>query len=65
MKAAYGVDSMPQTGENVAREWGISRTDQDAYALVSQQVAAAQVSIQMAAPLRSGIHSGCPAPESP
>jgi 3-oxoadipyl-CoA thiolase len=39
-KAAYGVDSMPQTGENVAREHGISREDQDAFALRSQQRAA-------------------------
>src|SRR3546814_19667317 len=31
MKAAYGVDSMPETGENVAQEHGISRQDQDAF----------------------------------
>src|SRR3546814_20865681 len=41
MKAAYGVDSMPETGENVAQEHGISRQDQDAFALRSQQRAAA------------------------
>ncbi len=41
MKAAYGVDSMPETGENVAQEWGVSREDQDAFALASQQKAAA------------------------
>ena len=41
MKAAYGVDSMPETGENVAREWGVSRAEQDAFALASQQKAAA------------------------
>lgn len=41
MKAAYGVDSMPETGENVAQEWGVSREDQDAFALRSQQKAAA------------------------
>lgn len=41
MKAAYGVDSMPQTGENVAQEWSVSREDQDAFALRSQQKAAA------------------------
>ncbi|WP_336220489.1 3-oxoadipyl-CoA thiolase [Citrobacter amalonaticus] len=37
MKALYGVDSMPETAENVAREFGISRADQDAFALRSQQ----------------------------
>lgn len=36
MKAAYGVDSMPETAENVARVFGISRIDQDSYALRSQ-----------------------------
>ena len=36
----YGVDSMAQTAENLAREHGISREDQDAYALRSQQRAA-------------------------
>jgi acetyl-CoA acyltransferase len=40
MKAAYGVDSMPETGENVAEQFGISRADQDAFALRSQQRAA-------------------------
>ncbi len=37
MKAQYGVDSMPETGENVAEEFQISRKDQDAFALRSQQ----------------------------
>ncbi|EIZ78354.1 beta-ketoadipyl CoA thiolase [Novosphingobium sp. Rr 2-17] len=37
MKAAYGVDSMPQTGENVADDWNVSRADQDAFALASQE----------------------------
>jgi 3-oxoadipyl-CoA thiolase len=37
MKALYGVDSMPDTAENVANEFGISRADQDAFALRSQQ----------------------------
>jgi acetyl-CoA acyltransferase len=41
MKAAYGVDSMPQTGENVADEWHVSREDQDVFALRSQEKAAA------------------------
>lgn len=37
MKARYGVDSMPETAENVARQFNISRADQDAFALRSQQ----------------------------
>jgi len=41
MKALYGVDSMPETGEHVASDFGISRADQDAFALRSQQKAAA------------------------
>src|SRR5208282_1350378 len=41
MKAQYGVDSMPETGENVAEEFQISRADQDAFALRSQARAAA------------------------
>jgi 3-oxoadipyl-CoA thiolase len=40
MKAKYGVDSMPETGENVAEEFHISRIDQDLFALRSQQRAA-------------------------
>ena len=43
MKAQYGVDSMPETGENVAEEFGISREDQDAFAYRSQQRTAAAV----------------------
>ncbi len=43
LEAQYGVDSMPETAENVAEEFAISRADQDAFALRSQQrVAAAQ-----------------------
>ncbi|SFO95561.1 3-oxoadipyl-CoA thiolase [Pseudomonas borbori] len=41
MKAEYGVDAMPQTADNVADEFKISRADQDAFALRSQQRAAA------------------------
>jgi len=37
MKAQYGVDSMPETGENVAEEFQVARRDQDAFALRSQQ----------------------------
>jgi acetyl-CoA acyltransferase len=40
MKAKYGTDSMPETGEIVAEEFHISRQDQDAFALRSQQRAA-------------------------
>jgi len=40
MKALYGVDSMPETGENVAADFNISREDQDAFAFRSQQRAA-------------------------
>ncbi len=40
MKTKYGVDSMPETGEIVAEEFHISRQDQDAFALRSQQRAA-------------------------
>ena len=40
MKAQYGVDSMPETAENVAEEFQVSRADQDAFALRSQQRAA-------------------------
>ena len=41
MKAMYGVDQMPETAENVADEYKISRADQDAFALRSQQRAVA------------------------
>jgi acetyl-CoA acyltransferase len=41
IKQQYGVDSMPETGENVAADFGISREDQDAFALRSQRKAAA------------------------
>jgi len=37
MKARYGIESMAETGENVAAQFGISREDQDAYAFQSQQ----------------------------
>ena len=43
MKAKYGVDSMPETAEIVAEEFHVSREDQDAFALRSQQRAAAAV----------------------
>jgi 3-oxoadipyl-CoA thiolase len=40
IKSQYGVDSMPETGENVAEEFQVARKDQDAFALRSQQRAA-------------------------
>jgi len=43
LKAKYGTDSMPETGEIVAEEFHISRADQDAFALRSQQRAAAAI----------------------
>jgi len=41
MKKQYGVDSMPETGENVAEDYTVSREDQDAFAVRSQNKAAA------------------------
>lgn len=50
MKAQFGVDSMPETGENVAAQFGISREDQDAFAVRSQtRAASAQASGRLAA----------------
>ncbi len=50
MKSAYGDDTMPSTGENVAQEFQISREDQDAFALRSQErAAAAQANGRLAA----------------
>jgi 3-oxoadipyl-CoA thiolase len=43
MKAKYGIDSMPETAENVAEQFGIARRDQDAFALRSQQRAIAAI----------------------
>jgi len=43
MKALHGIDSMPETAENVAEEFNISRADQDAFALRSQQRTAAAI----------------------
>lgn len=44
MKQQYGVDSMPETGENVAEEFHVTRAAQDKFALRSQQKAAAAIS---------------------
>src|SRR6201984_954472 len=43
MRQQYGVDSMPETGENVAEEFQVSRADQDAFAIRSQQRAGAAI----------------------
>jgi acetyl-CoA acyltransferase len=50
MQRQYGIDSMPETGENVAADFAVSRIDQDAFALRSQQRAlAAQANGRLAA----------------
>jgi len=49
MKARYGTDTMPETAEIVAEEYKISRQDQDAFALRSQQRAAAAIANQILA----------------
>jgi acetyl-CoA acyltransferase len=43
MKAQYGIDSMPETGENVAEDFTVTREAQDAFALRSQAKAAAAI----------------------
>ena len=49
IRAQYGVETMPETGENVAEDFAISRLDQDSFALRSQQrAAAAQVNGRLA-----------------
>ena len=50
LKAQYGIDSMPETAENVAEEFQVRREDQDAFALRSQErAAAAQANGRLAA----------------
>ncbi len=44
LEKQYGIDSMAETAENVAAEYGVSRADQDRFALASQQRAAAAMS---------------------
>ncbi len=64
MRERYGVDSMPETGENVAEAFGISRADQDAFAARSQgRAVAAQASGRLAreiAPVRIAQRKGEP-----
>ena len=64
MRAQYGVDSMPETAENVAEEFQVTREDQDAFALRSQQRTAraqddgtfAQEIVAVEIPERRGTH---------
>ena len=59
LKEQYGVEAMPETGENVAADFEVSRVDQDAYALRSQQRAlAAQASGLLARGDRPGDAAG-------
>ena len=59
MKKQYGVDSMPETGENVAADFNVSRADQDAFALRSQMRALrAQADGTLAAEIVPVHHSG-------
>ena len=64
MRNAYGVDSMPETGENVADQWQVTREEQDRFALASQEKAAAAIaSGRMAAeivPVEIPKHKGEP-----
>ena len=53
MQAKYGIDSMPETGENVAEEFQMSRADQDAFAWRSQQRAEAARRRAASSPARS------------
>ncbi len=55
MKKQYGVDSMPETGENVAEDFRVSRADQDAFAVRSQDKA---VAAQANGRLAKGNHPG-------
>jgi acetyl-CoA acyltransferase len=64
MKEKYGTDSMGQTAENVAEQYGVTRADQDAFALRSQQKAAAARSagrfVQEIAPVEIAQKKGDP-----
>ncbi len=70
IRELYGVDSMTQTAENLAREHGISREDQDAYALRSQQRAAramaeGRLSGELSVPASSAATAALSADEQP
>jgi hypothetical protein len=53
MKAAHGTDSMPETADNVAADYGVSRADQDAFAARSQARWAAAQAAGVSSPTRS------------
>lgn len=73
MKQQYGVDSMPETGENVAQDFQVSRADQDAFALRSQQRAAKAIAegrfddalLPVEVPARKGAPTTATADEHP
>ncbi len=73
LKQQYGVDSMPETGENVAQDFQVSRADQDAFALRSQQRTAAAVAagrfddalLPVAVPSRKGPPTSVTSDEHP
>ncbi|MDP5345478.1 MAG: 3-oxoadipyl-CoA thiolase, partial [Paracoccaceae bacterium] len=73
MKAQYGVESMPETAENVAEDFGVSRQDQDAFALRSQHKAAramqngrlAREITPVLVPTRTGAHLAVESDEHP
>ena len=53
MKSQYGIDSMPETAENVAAEYKVSRADQDAFALRSQRALAGRAARPASSKARS------------
>ncbi len=73
LKQQYGVESMPETGENVAQDFQVSRVDQDAFALRSQQRTAAAVAagrfddvlLPVAVPSRKGPPTNVTSDEHP
>jgi 3-oxoadipyl-CoA thiolase len=73
MQAAYGTDSMPETAENVAEAFGISREDQDAFAFRSQRRCAAAVAagrlaeeiVPVSVPGKKGEPQACAQDEHP
>lgn len=73
IEAAWGVDAMPETAENVAEDWGVSREDQDRFALTSQERAARAASngrlgaeiIPVSVPNRRGPPTSVEADEHP
>jgi len=62
MKQQYGVDSMAETGENVAEEYQVARVDQDAFAFRSQQRAGKAIAAALSGRQDSTGPSGTPSP---